>query len=180
MRHFCKYFLISLFTFLLGLVITSVVFSFTQIPDVKVISDTFDSDSEEIPVFEVSEINIQYYYTLSNKELVTGVFGVTNKTSKSVYYSGYDKNSHVENWINQNGKVTLATDLPCHNGVYTQELKPDETAIVEIPVPRNGKPFEAGFVFTKSINGDNQTVWVKVSEPNIFTQNKPIKHLARP
>lgn len=170
MRHFRSRFSIALFTFLLGLAITSVFFSFTQMPDVKVISDDFNPDSEEIYILSVGEIGIQYYYTLSSKELTTGVFVVTNKTSESVYYSGYDKNSHIDNWINQNGKVSMATELPCYNGVKVQELKPDETAIFEIPVPGNRKPFEAGFVFAKSKNGENQTVWIKVTEPNIFIQ----------
>lgn len=168
MKHFCIRFSIALLTFFVGLAFTSVIMSSTQIPEVKVISDDFDSDLTEIYQLSDNKVEVEYNYTLISKEFSNGVFVVTNKSKESIYYSGYDKNSHVDNWVNQNGKVTMATKLPCYNGVEEQELKPNDSAIFEIPIPRNRKPFDAGFVFMKTKNGDTQTVWVKVSEQSIF------------
>lgn len=159
---------IGLATFLIGICLNFTFLSFNEIPEIEVISN--EIDSFEPYGLSVDKIDIQYSYTLSSKKYTTGIFVVTNKSNEPIHYYGYDRNSHVENWILQNGKVERATKLTCYNGVEEQELKPNDSAIFEIPIPSNRNQFVVGFSFLKNKSGDSEMVWVKVDEPNIFIQ----------
>lgn len=156
---------IGLATFLVGTSLNFAFISFHQIPEVGAVLAELDSSE----IYKLSlDIEIQYSYTLTSKEVTTGVFVVTNKSNQSIFYYGYDGNSHVENWILQNGKIERATNLSCYNGVEEQELMPNDSAIFEIPIPKNTNQFVAGFSFLKNKSGDSQLVWVKVSEQSVF------------
>lgn len=168
MKNFFIRLSIGLATFLIGISLNFAYVSLNQIPEIEVISN--ETDSFGSYGLSVDKIDIQYSYTLSSKKYTTGIFVITNKSDEPIHYSGYDRNSHVENWILQNGKVERATKLTCHNGVEEQELKPNDSAIFEIPIPSNGNQFVAGFSFLKNKSGDSELVWVKVDEPNVFIQ----------
>ena len=156
MKRFLLRLSIALLTFLLGLGITSVFIFFTHIPNIEVI-DLIETKNN-------NGIEIQYKWTLIDKKDSTGIFKVTNNSYESLYYLAYDKNQHVDNWIRQNGEVKMATFFICHMGMEEQELKPNETAFFEITVPRNRKPFEAGFDFFIGDKQQPKTFWIKVDK----------------
>ncbi|MBX7173109.1 MAG: hypothetical protein K1X72_19220 [Pyrinomonadaceae bacterium] len=151
--------------FLVGILINSITPFFTQLPQIEVASDSI-----EIYCPTNNKIEIEYKYTLIGKENKTAVFEVTNYSKESVYYYGFGRNSNLHSWINQNGKEIFETSYPCWMGTEEQELKPNESAIFEMPVPHNRKPFEAGFDFKRK-NEEWKTFWVKVEKPNMFIQN---------
>lgn len=163
MKRLFFYFSVLLLTFFVGLAVNSALLFFTEIPNIEAV----DNNGWTKPQRLLRGVQIEYKWTLQDKYGNSGIFVVTNGTDKSIYYSGYEKNSHVVNWTRQNGIVEYATELPCFNGVERQELKPEETAIFEIPLPKNRQPFEAGFLFT--IDNEHQSFWVKVDKQSKFS-----------
>ena len=176
MKTFFTRLSIAFFTFLAGITFTSVFVFFTQLPEIKEVSDNFNSVSIDTCKFSDNKIQIQYngtsienFISFIEDHKINGVFVVTNKSNKSIYYGGFDKNSNVNTWINQYDNTESAMPIFCAFGLKLQELKPNETAKFEIPIPNNGRPFEAGFDFKKSKKGYWETVWVKPNEEAIFT-----------
>lgn len=167
MKKILFYLSIAVFAFVISL---SGVYAFnflTQFPEIE-----FPGISDETVILAYcplgfEQVDIEYKYTVQGKDFNNGVFLVTNLTDNPVYYVGYEKNHHADNWIKQNGKTT--TSLICHMEMSEHELKPFESATFEIPVPKNEKPFEAGFDFYGG--GDKpETTWVEIGRQKVFVE----------
>jgi hypothetical protein len=158
---------IALLTFLIGFwITTSFSLLFTQIPEVEVITD-----KEKIfayPFLPDNGIEILYDWKSMKWNKRKGRFLITNRTNQSISYLAYEKTQHFDNWIRQNGKVKGATDFICHMGMELQELKPNESQLFEINIPRNKKPFEAGFEFYVGEEQEAKTFWVEVNKESNY------------
>ena len=160
MKRFFFRLSIALLTFIIGIWITAFVYLFsTRIPEIEVVEKTF-----ACPVIPEGEVKILYDWKLMKWNKRKGRFLITNRTNQSIYYLAYEKEQHFDNWIRQNGKVKRATDFICHMGMDLQELKPNESQLFEINIPRNKKPFEAGFDFVVGEVEEMKTFWVNVNE----------------
>lgn len=153
---------IALLTFLIGIWITTSFYLFaTEIPEVEVVSN--EEESTACYFFPENEIEIHYDWKSMKWNKRKGSFLITNRTNRSIYYLAYEKTEHFDNWIKQNGKVKRATDFICHMGMELQELKPNESQLFKINIPRNKKPFEAGFDFFFGEEQEAKTFWVNVN-----------------
>jgi hypothetical protein len=165
MKRFIFYLSIALFTFFVGIWITSVYLFFTHFPDVKVVSD-----EEKIFACSIAENEVEILYDWKpmkwNKR--KGSFLITNNTKQSIYYLAYEKPQHFDNWIRQNDKLKMATNFICHMGMDLQELKPNESQMFEIKIPRNKKPFDAGFKFFVGDQQEGTTFWVNVNQESNY------------
>jgi hypothetical protein len=164
MKRFLLRLSIALFTFFIGISLTSVFLFFARIPNIEVIDELVRTNSHHVD----RGIEIEYKWTLMYKPERNGFFIVTNNTTESIYYLAYERNQHFDNWIKQNGKSQAATDFVCRMGMKEQEIKPNGSAFFEITVPSNNKPFEAGFDFFIGDSQQPKTLWVKVNQQSKY------------
>lgn len=185
MRNFLIRLLVAVFTFLIGITVTSAFVFFTTLPEIKLYEDEVicnlvftenketisdkQSNSQNSKQFSNNKIHIKYvgipiknFITSMNEIQITAEFEVTNKSNKSIYYTGYDKNSNTNSWIKEDGKQQTAMPIFCIYGLRQQRLKPNETVKFKVPIWSSGQPFEIGFDFKKDKNSDWETVWVSV------------------
>ena len=140
------------------------VFGFlSQFPRVEVADENSYSVA---PVSLNYEIEVQYLFTIQSKTGNRGNFRVTNNSNESVYYVSYAKNEHADNWIKQNNKLT--TDLICHMGMQEHEIKPNESMTFNVSVPKNKKPFEAGFMFYIGEGRNSFTIWRSINSQSLL------------
>ena len=175
MKRFYLSSLTAVLTFLLGVAITFSIILLTPLPNTdspKIEKLEYSHSEIDEPFCELEQdgIEIQYFWSLMGKDSLTGFFGVTNNSTETIYFPGYEKNSHVRVWIKQNKKLEPAIKLSCGNGLKRQELRPGEFATFTIPVPDNNKPFEVGFDFLigehpewSKDGRELKTIWVKVN-----------------
>ena len=159
----------AILTFLLGIAVTFSIILLTPPPNLespKIEKLEYSTLEIEDPFCELEkgEIEIKYDWSLMGKDSLDGIFEVTNNTSRTIYYRGYEENDHQAVWIKQNGKLESVRKFSCWFGVKLQELKSAESRAFYIPVPQNNKPFEAGFDFLIGNKQEKKTVWVKVSK----------------
>jgi hypothetical protein len=165
MKKILFYLSIAVFAFALSLGGVYISNFFSQFPAVEVSDELISIEACD---FGFDRIDIEYKYTVRGKDFNNGVFVVTNLTDDPVSYLGYEKNHHADNWIRQNGKTT--TSLICHMGMDEYTLKPLESATFEIPIPKNKKPFEAGFDFFSEFGDKLETTWIEVEKQRVFVE----------
>ncbi len=128
MNKFFTRLLVALFTFVIGLTITSVFLFFTQSPEVKVISDSPATDLKDERNFSKNEI--QYHVTATNEKPNIGIFKVVIGYYESSYSADYNKNASVRNRKNNENFLKPSC---CPYGLDLQKLTPNKTAIFEAP-----------------------------------------------
>jgi hypothetical protein len=146
--------------FLVGLSAASVLNLRSDLPEVEV-DFGYRQPNTEIKLTGVIQIERVIVARRNEKE---ATFKVTNRTRDPIHYSGYSSGDNALAWIRQDGKVSDALDLECWNGVEPQVLEPTQSTYFTIPIPRNGRPFDAGFDFRTGTRTGWQTVWVKVGK----------------
>jgi hypothetical protein len=123
----------------------------------------FGNPVERIVSVANDEIEIKYSWSLKGKDSLDGIFLVSNNSGETIYYSGNAKSDNRNCRVKQNGKFE-AVNFPNAGGIKEQFLKPNELTAFTIPVPQNGKPFEAGFTFQIGDRREEKTIRVKVEK----------------
>lgn len=149
----------SIFTFALSVSVSSIFVPQPDLPIVEVDLANFQRDEK---VILTGQIEIEPVTSKLQNDFKEATFKVTNLTTDTIHYQGYERNHNALVWIRQSGRIYDALDLPCWRGVETQSMEPSQEVLFSVPVPQNGKPFEVGFDFRVDTRMGWKTVWVKV------------------
>ncbi|MGD9560689.1 MAG: hypothetical protein AB7F88_01335 [Pyrinomonadaceae bacterium] len=152
----------SIATFALSVLLTSVLVLRSELPAIEVDYANFQRDEN---VILTGQIEIESAIVKLGSDPNEATFRIRNLTDGTIYYPGYERNHNALVWIRQNGKIQDALDLPCWMGIETQSLEPTQEAYFSVPVPKNGKPYRVGFDFRIDTRAGWKTVWVWSSKP---------------
>lgn len=168
--------LTAFITMLVGMSLGSLSPLPAPLPDVQVVDTTHEYPVSEVDAWQVmGAINVEYKFSRIVDGELEGTFKVTNNTDHNIYYIGDDtvegEGLNVMTWVRQNGKIEDGLKLSCWNGTDTQVLQPKGEALFPVQVPRNRKPFQAGFDFRFDGRGAWETAWVNVPRQTMRRTN---------